>query len=187
MTPGYANGVGLAPGPDGRANGSYEFKGTSDSYIEIANSAGDALDVHHSMTMLCWLYFGGQNGPFFHYGTNNDSGVHFWVYDEKLHARFMQRNYSLTTALSHTTLTDDWKFVGASYNSVSGNATLFVDGDVVQTVNIGAGLELATQDKVIMGRKIGDNRYFKGRIAQMQVYNLALTQEQIETIQKSAG
>ena len=58
---------------------------------------------------------------------------------------------------------------------------------MVQIVNIGAGLELATQDKVIMGRKIGDTRYFKARIAQMQVYNLALTQEQIETIQKSAG
>ena len=50
--------------------------------------------------------------------------------------------------------------------------------------NIGAGLELATQDNITMGVKTGDDRYFKGRIAQMRIYNRALTQEQIQAIQK---
>ena len=35
-----------------------------------------------------------------------------------------------------------------------------------------------------MGVKTGDRRYFKGRIAQMRIYNRALTQEQIQAIQK---
>ena len=35
-----------------------------------------------------------------------------------------------------------------------------------------------------MGVKSGDMRYFKGRIAQMQVYNEALTPGQIQTIQR---
>jgi len=51
-------------------------------------------------------------------------------------------------------------------------------------LNIGAGLDLATQDSIRMGVKIGDRRYFKGRIAQMQVYNAALSQEQIKAIQQ---
>ena len=55
---------------------------------------------------------------------------------------------------------------------------------MVQTLNIGAGLDLATQDPIRMGVKAGDGRYFKGRIAQMQVYNDALSQEQIQAIQQ---
>ena len=35
-----------------------------------------------------------------------------------------------------------------------------------------------------MGAKIGDGRYVKGRIAQMQVYNGVLSQEQIQAIQQ---
>ena len=58
-----------------------------------------------------------------------------------------------------------------------------VNGAVVQTLNIGAGLELAAQDSIRMGVKSGDRRYFKGRIAQMRIYNRALSQEQIQAIQ----
>lgn len=77
---------------------------------------------------------------------------------------------------------DGWKFVGASYDSSSGDARLWVDGNEVQKLNIGTNLLLATQDSVRMGVKIGDGRFFKGRIAQMQVYNVALSQEQIQAI-----
>ena len=76
--------------------------------------------------------------------------------------------------------------MGASYDQASGDAKLWVDGVVVQTLNIGANLQLATQDSVRMGVKIGDGRYFKGRIAQMQVYSDVLTQEQIQAIKDKA-
>ena len=74
--------------------------------------------------------------------------------------------------------------MGASYDQANGDAKLWVDGKVVQTLNIGSNLQLATQDSVRMGVKIGDGRYFKGRIAQMQVYNVALTQEQVQAIKE---
>ena len=84
----------------------------------------------------------------------------------------------------HTNLAGGWKFVGASYDRSSGEAKLWVNGAVVQTLNIGAGLELATQDSVRMGAKSGNGNYFKGRIAQMRIYDRALNQEQIQAIQK---
>ena len=56
---------------------------------------------------------------------------------------------------------------------------------MVQTLNIGAGLDLATQNSIRMGVKSGDRRFFKGRIAQMQVYNTALTQRQIQAIKQN--
>lgn len=179
-----SSGVTFGAGPDGVAEGSYEFAGNANSYIEFPNSAGGPLDVRHSMTMLCWVYHNGQDGPLFNYRTSGPWGVHLWVVAGKLFVRFTRRNYSFTNYLLHTPLAGEWKFVGASYDRGTGNAKLWVDGAVVQTLNIGAGLDLATQDSIRMGVKIGDGRYFKGRIAQMQIYKEALTQEQIQAIQQ---
>ena len=67
VTQGNHKNVRLAQGPDGKANGSYEFKGTWNSFIEFPNSRGGALNVRYSITMLCWLYYDGHNGPIFDY------------------------------------------------------------------------------------------------------------------------
>ena len=140
--------------------------------------------MRYSMTMLCWVYYDGKDGPLFNYEKGSTWGVHLWVvHGGKLFVRFVKRDYSSTKHLVHTNLAGGWKFVGASYDRSSGEAKLWVNGAVVQTLNIGAGLELATQDSITMGVKTGDRRYFKGRIAQMRIYNRALTQEQIQAIQ----
>ena len=178
------SGVNLAPGPNGEKDGSYEFYGTSYSYIEIPNSAGGPLDVLHSMTMLCWVYYNGQDGPLFNYRTSGHWGVHLWVVAGQLFVRFTRRDYSFTNALIHTALAGGWKFVGASYDRGTGDAKQWVNGAVVQTLNIGAGLNLATQGSIRMGAKVDDGRHFKGRIAQMQVYDKALSQKQIFAIQE---
>ena len=182
---GIPRGVILAPGPNGRANYSYKFSESSNSFIKFPNSIGGPLDVRYSMTMLCWVYCDGKGGPLFSYGKSSTGGVHFRVLnDGKLSVHFKKRDYSETKRLEHTNLAGGWKFVGASYDRSSGEAKLWVNGAVVQTLNIGAGLELATQDSIRIGVKTGDGRYFKGRIAQMRIYNRALTQEQIQAIQK---
>ena len=136
------------------------------------------------MTMLCWVYHNGQDGPLFNYKTSGPWGVHLWVLGGQLYVHFTRRDYSSTPALRHTALAGGWKFVGASYERATGSAKLWVNGTVVQTLNIGIGLDLATQDSIRMGAKIGDERHFKGRIAQMQVYDKALSLEQIQAIQK---
>ena len=46
----------------------------------------------------------------------------------------------------------------------------------------GIGLDLATNDSIRMGAY--DRAYFKGRIAHMQVYDKALTQELMQAIQQ---
>ena len=71
---GVPSGVSLAPGPDGKVNGSYEFSGTANSYIEFPNSEGGPLDVRQSMTMLCWVYHNGKDGPLFNCKTRGQRG-----------------------------------------------------------------------------------------------------------------
>ena len=134
------------------------------------------------MTMLCWVYYEGKNGPLFDYRATGKAGVHLWVNNGKLYVHFRSRGYLDIPSLWHTVLAGGWKFVGASYDHSTGDANLWVNGAVVYTLNIGIGLDLATNDSIRMGAY--DRTYFKGRIAQMQVYDKALTQEQIQAIQQ---
>lgn len=76
--------------------------------------------------------------------------------------------------------------MGTTYDYTTGVARLWLDGQKAAELNIGTGMTLATQDDVRMGAKGGDGRYFRGRISAMQVYNVALTPEQINAV-KNAG
>ena len=138
--------------------------------------------------MLCWLYPQNTDGPIFNYKTSGSWGVHMWVVSGKLFARFTKRNYQFTQALatSESLALDQWQYVGASYDYNTGVASLWLDGIQVVQTNIGAGLTLGTQDDVRMGVKGGDKRYFKGRIAAMQIYGIALTKEKVKAV-KNAG
>ena len=185
---GNASGITFAPGPDGVAGGSYEFSGSLKSLIEFPNSAGEPLDVRYSITMLCWVYYNGQDGPLFGYSTASVAwGVQLRVFHGELYVGFTSRDYSSFTHYHlHTALADGWTFVGATYDNSTGKAKLWVNGAVAQTHYFGAGLELATQGSIRMGANDWGYsiQYFKGRITQMQVYNVALTQEQIQAIQQ---
>ena len=183
-TAGIPSGVSLAPGPYGKKDGSYEFFENANSFIEFPSSPGGALDVRYSMTILCWVYYdqkGGPSGPIFNYFQGDKWGVHLWVLDRLLFARFVNRVFSLElhTALHDSSLAGGWKFVGASYDYETGEIKLWVDGALKQAGNIGPHKELGTQGSVRMGVRKKDSRFFKGRISQLQIYNKALSQQQI--------
>ena len=175
-------GVTQAAGPNGKAGGSYQFTGQANSYIEFPNNGG--LDTERSITMLCWLYPQSTDGPIFNYKTSGSWGVHMWVVSGKLFARFTKRNYQFTQPLatSKYLALNHWQYVGASYDYNTGVTSLWLDGKQVVKTNIGAGLTLGTQDDVRMGAKWGDGRYFKGRIAAMQAYDVALSEEQVNAV-----
>ena len=180
-------GVQFAAGPDGKADGSYQFKGQANSYIEFPNNGG--LDAQQSITILCWIYPQSSDGPIFNYRTSGPLwGVHVWIVSTGiLFARFPKRTYQLTPPLttSQPLTMNEWHFIGASYDYNTGITSLWLNGKQVMQGNIGAGLSLATQDNVRMGVKGGDSRYLKGRITAMQVFDVALTGEQINAVQNA--
>ena len=185
--PGIPSGVSLALGPHGKEDGSYEFFGNANSFIEFPNSPGGALDVRYSMTILCWVYCdekGGLDGPIFDYNTGGKYGVHLWVVNGSFFARFNDRGFSHKPALSHTSLAGRWKFVGASYDNETGDIKLWADGALKQTHNIGAQKQLGTQARVQMGVREEAPQYFKGKISQLQIYDVALSQRQILELTK---
>ena len=167
-----------APGPDGRPNTATEFFGKPNSYIEFPNNG--KLDTKRSLTLLAHIYQKGYAGPIFNYNPKG-WGVHLWMVSPRtLFVRFMRRQGGSSTAdlRYRGILPNKWHFVGATYDGQTGIGELYVDNRLVARKRVGI-MRLATNYPVRMGARIGDSRFFKGRISCMQVYNVALRPRQI--------
>ena len=178
--PGVPYNVQLAPGPFGEPNGSYQFSGSSNSYIEFPNNGG--LDTKYSLTLLVWVFPENTDGPIFNYGTYY-FGVHLWIVNSGSFARLVKISevYSETPLQKANLKQNSWNYIGTSYDYASGDQKLWIDGKVYDVQNIGT-VELSTQGAVRVGALDGDNRFLKGRISCMQVYNKALTEKEVRAV-----
>ena len=172
--------VSFAPGPKGEPRGSYQFSGQDDSYIKFPNNGG--LNLQRSMTMLCWVYLETLNvsGPLFSFNNPAQSGIHLRIKSGKLRVRFKEGTHSTTDLPLEP---KKWHYVGSSYDHETGKASLWLNGTEVKERDIGTSIILDTGHIGRMGAsaKPGGQR-FKGRITAMQVYNVALTTEQINEV-----
>lgn len=78
------------------------------------------------------------------------------------------------SVLQHKT----WHFVGSSYNYVSGEFTIWVNGSIDNRTIVDTPVELATQESAFMGAT--SNSQFKGRISCLQLYDRVLSVLEIE-------
>lgn len=176
--PGIPVGVRLAKGPDGKRAGSYEFFGRRNSYIKFPNNG--RIDTKKSITIIAWIYHTGRAGPIFNYMPNG-WGVHFWMTSPRtLFVRFTKRGSRRSTpALASKRIKPyKWQYVAATYDYNTGKAKLYLNSRVIASRRIGR-IKLATNYPVRMGAKIGDRRYFKGRVSCVHVYDVALNGKQI--------
>ena len=160
------------------------FYGTNNSYIEFPNRG--ILDTRFSITLMCWVQPGGQDGPLF-----NDRVSSFAVSILIIHGKFV--NEMVTKERSGTvngffTRTTDvlpagkWVHVATSYDHNTGITSLYINGHLKVSRYIGTGYEIATtfrRDRMGAGDQL--NEYFKGKIAEMKVYDVALNEAQIQT------
>ncbi|XP_035677116.1 uncharacterized protein LOC118416147 [Branchiostoma floridae] len=175
-----AIGTQLALGPYGNLDGAYLFSGTATSYLDIPNNG--ELDVRYSFTILAHIYPTGQAGPIFSYVVeNNGFGPHLWqTAAQQMFIRVVERDptTALPSVAENVLQQNAWNYVGGSYNSATGTATLWNNGEVVGEVHVGVA-EVETRYPVRVAVRDGDSRYFAGRIACVQLYNYAMTAEQV--------
>ena len=174
--------VAITNGHYNEPGGAYIFYGTDNSYIEFPNKGG--LDTQFSITLMCWVEPGGQDGPLFSYGVSN-WGVHMWVAEGKLVIQVVKRSsfQRLTSIRTPEVLpVGKWIHVAASYDHSSGSNSLFINGHLRASHNIGRGYEVATNtQKVRIGSQTGRDENFKGKIAEMKVYDVAVNESQIQS------
>ena len=152
------------------------FKGHPSSYVEISNRK--QLDTKRSITIIAWVNPMGRAGPIFNFKTNG-WGVHFWQTGyRQFFARFVKRNNGFTPSVASNSLDlRRWNYLACTYDRSSGKAALWKNGKRVGSRYIGK-IFLSTSDNVRVGARRGDGRFFKGKIACLQVYNYALTGKQ---------
>jgi len=173
--------VRITNGPYNEPGGAYMFHGTARSYIEFPNDGG--LDTRFSITLMCWVQPRGQDGPLFSYGFFGITLCIRIINGGKFFNRIVKRgsDQTLTPIATEVLPAGKWVHVAASYNHHSGNHSLYVNGHLRSSQNIGTGYEIATAfQRIIMGVKKGLTS-FKGKIAEMKVYDVALNEAQIQT------
>ena len=167
--------VAITNGPYNEPGGAYMFYGTVSSYIEFPNIGG--LDISSQFTLMCWVQPGGQDGPLFSY-RKDSIRVQIWIVGGKFNLICVEAPPS--GLLSAEVLpTGVWVHVVATYDS--GVGSLYINGHLSVEDSIPIFLSIMIKDNFRMGVNGDDNRYFKGKIAEMKVYDVALNEAQIQT------
>ncbi|CAH1250822.1 Hypp8922 [Branchiostoma lanceolatum] len=175
--------TGVAEGPGGETGGALYFHGNAGSRVEFPNNG--ALDTRSYITLQAWIYPQGTGlGPIFQFQRegSTDEGVHFWIYPT---GNDLYIYFKSGQALSRPVITrNEWQFVTATYRRTTGIQKLYKNAIEIGSDNLG-GVNLITRYPLATGARPppyagGDGYAYKGRIAHMQVYNVALTQAQIQ-------
>ena len=87
--------VAITNGPYNEPGGAYMFYDNPRSYIEFPNKG--SLDTQFSITLMCWVQPGGQNGALFDYGSAWEQqwvsrGVRMGIEEGKLFFLFRLRS-----------------------------------------------------------------------------------------------
>lgn len=177
----------FASGIHGEPGGAIVLEGHQDSYVEI--EADEQIHFDHSMTILCHIYpLLSQTGPIVHYKADDveQGGVMIWMQGKiggkaQLQARFKPKNSVFTSWMKAVVLNiGQWNFIGASYDHVTGYASLYHDGVEVQRMYLGKNKHLATQHEIRIGAvSITTLSKYKGKFACLQLYAKALQIQEI--------
>lgn len=175
--PGKVVGAQLTTGPYGASKSAYDFAASKTNYIELPGSS--YTDTKYSTTVLLWIYHSGFSGPIVDYA--NGYGVSLWMTGkDTLYGRIVSPDGTNHQFLSSNQigLQYSWHYVGIGYDYSTGIAILWVNGIKVQQAYIGS-IELKTDGALRLGALDSDDRYFRGKISCLQVYDKALTASEI--------
>ena len=182
---GISSNVSLTTGPFNTTDGAYEFWGNKNSYIQFPNKHG-MLDVQTSISLMCWVRPGGQDGPLFQYDKPRRWGVNIWIENGgKFRSRIYSADYDKKTAIQSDQSLElgKWVHVAATYNHTTGNHSIYVNGILNATLNIGTSFRIAAGGNVRMGAVLVDKtRFLKAAASHMEVYNVSLNANQIRAV-----
>ena len=155
----------MSLGPDGSQDGSYFFRGNSITF------SYSMLNIGFPITIVYWLYTYDNNAKT--EGFLQYKGIHVSANHKELKLSSSSNDRLLTGTLQEK----GWKFVGVSYNETTAEVKLWIDGNVVNSTTLIADFDSNDPQLPKLGGKS-----FKGKITQLMLFNLTLTQEQMQGI-----
>ena len=177
-------GIRYSQGPDGRRDGSTQFYGRRNSYVEIPNTG--RLDARYSITVLIWVFNEGRSGIILNYGRRR-TGFQLRMISQRVLRVLIVRRTRRTTITVQTRgpvmKYRAWNYVGVTYDERSQAVTIWVNMKAVLTKRIGR-VQLDTKKVIRLGGLIGSGGYFRGRLFCLQLYSVALYRKQIDEAKK---
>lgn len=180
--PAVSKGVNLAEGPYGKPGGSYSFSGTTNSYIEIPKH--NKLNTRFAITVMMWVR-PQSDGPLFQYHHSTQWYVSLWFKKIGSYLKFLwvikSQKLTASSTLTYDAKFDKWQHLAVSYSSSNAIMEIWTDGHK-QIRKQFRKLTIKTTDGPIRIGKVetsGNTRYFKGQISCLQVYEMALTGNEI--------
>ena len=143
---------------------------------------------NNSFTIMTWVYFDSNTLPeeqfLFGTGNNGGSGFSFAVHNGKLD--LLAKGKAHHDIPSDTVVqSKEWTNIAITYNATTGTATGYINGDVVGTLdNLNAStIQFASAGgaaaAIGSGSAEAQQSAFIGNMAEFQILNGALTQEQV--------
>ena len=177
-------GIRYSQGPDGRRDGSAQFYGRRNSYVEIPNTG--RLDARYSITVLIWVFNEGRSGVILNYGRRR-RGFQLRMISQRVLQVLIVRRTRRTTITVQTRgrvmKYRAWNYVGVTYDERSQAVTVWVNMRAVLTRRIGR-VQLETSKVIRLGGLTSSRDYFRGRLFCLQLYSVALYRKQIDEAKK---
>ena len=177
-------GITYKQGPDGRRDGSTQFYGRSNSYVEIPNTG--KLDARYSITVCIWVYHEGRRGIILNYNPNR-RGFQLRMISPRVLQVIIVRRTKRTTITVQTggriINYKAWSYIAVTFDERSQMLTIWVNSKPVVRRTIGK-VQLETRKAIILGGQKGSREYFRGRLFCLQLYSVALNRKQIEETKK---
>ena len=173
---GIPRNVASTNGPYNEPGGAYMFYGTVNGYIKFPNIRGPYGGF--AITLMCWVQPGGQDGPLFSYQY---SGPELRIKDGRF---FFSLRYGSSVYLTTPEVLPTGKcgHVAGSYDHNTRVSLLYINGLLKAGRRIDRGFRSIISDRTVrMGSDINGRDHFKGKIAEMKVYDVALKGAQVQT------
>jgi len=148
----------------------------------VAYSPSSTLDVRYSLTVVAWVkWLADVDGPIFNWQYPGGTwGTHVWRVNGQLFTRIVMRNGIFTTSLSAGSIpVGKWVFITSTYDYNNGTVKHYINGNYIASLNIGS-VEQSTNGNAFTGKVPWDGRAVNGLISDLQIYNTALTPQEIQ-------
>lgn len=186
------NGLSYAPGEVGEA-----FSFSPGSYVESPASSALNVGTNSGLSIEFWFNPADVSGPHPLVEWNNGTsfGTHVWVSVAApgvvsvgciyINLVDIQGNQHYIASPGGVTAAGQFQHVAATYDHTSGIATLYCNGAVVASTNLGVFTPQTTYN-LYFGFRPSSGQYYTGLIDEVSIYNRALSSGEVSNIYAAA-
>lgn len=165
------------------AVGSHSLRFQGGDSINIPSPV-DPTEKNDNFSISFWAKpkSGEGSAPILEYSTGSND-LHIWQYDSENDFYLNPKRNSNRIGRNNGEIAlDQWSHYTVLYDDSDGEYRLYRDGTRVQTSSQPNVTSDMSSDNLLIGTRIGDNRYYRGYLNSIRIYNRTLSKSEIESL-----